>query len=307
MFGYKLLRNVAAVTLVLFTFFVFSTDIVWAKEKEEDALLQARKLYQDGDYEGSIEMLSKFIQKLRAMVEQKKNVAEAFYLLAKIYFEVGDDSKVDENLQKVFETYPTFSKEDESNISFKERVERIHDKSVSSQPAAAAAPSQPKRITEEKPQPARKVITQPYPEKKKKKFPILLVGGAIVVGAAAVLLLKKKTGYNIAGNWIITEKYPDNTTGHQYVTFTGDKVKGVFVDHEGFKGTYYVDGKNVTFVYDNVAWFAYSGNFTDENNMAGVWNWTFNGSPVSGSWSATRGGSGGKPKAAFGSKSFALK
>ena len=67
----KFMRGAGMVTLFLFVFFTFSTAI--AQAKDEDVLTKAQKLYQEGDYEGSINMLSKFIEKLKAMVEQKKN------------------------------------------------------------------------------------------------------------------------------------------------------------------------------------------------------------------------------------------
>ena len=58
------------------------------------------------------------------MLEQKKNVSEAFYLLAKIYYEVGDYTKMEENLRKCFDTYPTFTME-EANLDFKDRMDKI--------------------------------------------------------------------------------------------------------------------------------------------------------------------------------------
>ena len=125
MFNVKRLRPLGLMTLFFFIFFIGTADLSLAKAQEDD-LMKARRLYQEGDYEGSIKLLSDFIEKLKAMVEQKKNVAEAFYLLAKIYFEVGDDAKVEENLRKVFETFPTFKKE-ETNFGFRDRVEKARE------------------------------------------------------------------------------------------------------------------------------------------------------------------------------------
>lgn len=301
MFGGKLLRGIGLVTLFLFTFFVLTADFnfVQAKEKEEDILLQARKLYQEGDYEGSIKLLSDFIQKLRAMVEQKKNVAEAFYLLAKIYYEVGDDTKVDQNLEKVFETFPGFTKE-EANPGFKERVEKIRKKVLKAK----------EKVVKEEPKPEKRVIEQPTPvkAKKKKKFPVLLVVAGIAVVAVIVVLAsgkkeqQREEEFIITGNWIISENYPDGTSGEQYITFSGSRTSGTFIDHEGFTGTYSVSGRNVNFSYDFGDWFTYNGTFTGRDTMSGTWDWVFEGNPVSGSWTGERGGPGGGAQETSGTK-----
>ena len=307
MFGRKLLRGIGLVTLVLFTFFVLSADFnfVQANEEEEDILLKARRLYQEGDYEGSIKLLGDFIQKLKAMVEQKKNVAEAFYLLAKIYYEVGDDTKVNENLEKVFETFPAFTAE-EANPGFKERVEKIRKKVLE---AKEKELKQEEKVVKEEPEPERRVIEQPTPvkAKKKKKFPVLLVIGGIAVVAVIVVLASgkkkdKEEEYNIVGNWIISENYPDGTSGEQYITFSGSRTSGTFIDHEGFTGTYSVSGRNVNFSYDFGVWFTYNGTFTGRDTMSGTWDWVFEGVPVSGSWTGERGGSGGGAQETSGTK-----
>jgi hypothetical protein len=308
MFTRKLLRGIGLVTLLLFTFFVLSADFnfVQAKQKEEDILLKARRLYQDGDYEGSIKLLSDFIQKLKAMVEQKKNVAEAFYLLAKIYYEVGDDTKVDENLEKIFETFPGFAVE-EVNPGFKERVEKIRKKVLE---AKEKEIKKEEEVAAEEPEPGERVIEQPTPvrAKKKKKFPVLLVVGGIAVVAAIVILAsgkkekKREEEFIIIGNWIIFENYPDGTSGEQYMTFRGSRTSGTFIDHDGYTGTYSVSGRNVNFSYDFGEWFTYNGNFTGRDTMGGTWDWVFEGNPVSGSWTGERGGPGGVAQATSGTK-----
>ncbi|NIM14081.1 MAG: hypothetical protein GTO45_18720 [Candidatus Aminicenantes bacterium] len=308
MFGRKLLRGIGLVTLFLFTFFVLSADFnfVQANENEEDILLKARRLYQEGDYEGSIKLLSDFIQKLKAMVEQKKNVAEAFYLLAKIYYEVGDDTKVDENLEKVFETFPAFTAE-EANPGFKERVEKIRKKVLE---AKEKELKKEEKVVKEEPEPERRVIEQPTPvkAKKKKKFPVLLVVGGIAVAALIVVLAsgkkekQREEEFIIIGNWIITENYPDGTSGEQFMTFSGSRTSGTFVDQDGFTGTYSVSGRNVNFSYDFGEWFTYNGTFTSRDTMRGTWDWVFEGIPLSGSWRGERGGPGGGAQATSGTK-----
>ncbi len=291
MFGVKLLRSVSLVTLFFFIFFIGTADFAAAQEtqKEKDVLTKAQKLYQEGDYEGSITLLSDFIQKLRAMVEQKKNVAEAFYLLAKIYFEVGDDTKVEENLKKVFETYPAFTKE-ESNFAFKERVETARGKFLAQKESEAkekvkelakaeAEVAEMEKEIKKKQEPVKKqkprVIEQSTPKKKKKKFPVLLVVGVVVVVVALVVLLagKKKKDepapevFDIRGDWSLWDTQAGDSLW-AYFTFSGSINSGSFVDHDGDTGTYSVNGRHVDFDYDDFS-ISFTGNFTDHDHMNG--------------------------------------
>lgn len=188
MLGGRSLRIAGVVALVLFSWFTLTADLAWAgQQDEEDALLKARRMYQQGDYEGSIHVLDTFIAKLKAIVAQKKNVADAFYLLSKVYYTVGEDEKVDENLRKVFETYPAFQ-HSEVDVEFARRVERIRAEVKAAQ---AAAPGETTVATEPAPPPPppdNGVIVAPA-KKKKKKFPIVLVlGGVALVALLAVLL-----------------------------------------------------------------------------------------------------------------------
>jgi hypothetical protein len=283
----KFLKGAGIVTLFLFLFFIFSAD--FAAAQEEDVLLKARRLYQEGDYEGSIKLLGDFISKLRAMVEQKRNVAEAFYLLAKIYYEVGDDSKVNENLRKCFDTYPAFTME-ETNLGFKDRVDKIRKEVLE------ARTKQPLPETEtfekEEPPAEEKVIEQPAQpkEKTKKKFPVLLVvGGIVVVGVVLALALggKKKEPeperFDIRGDWtvIVTflgDEYPF------YITFRGSLTSGTFVDQDDDTGTYTVNRRTVHFEYDYYAIF-FEGNFENPDHMRG----TVQVDDETGNWRASRG------------------
>jgi len=288
MLGGKCLKVVGVLTLFFFVFFTFSADFALAKEKEGDVLLKARRLYQEGDYEGSIKLLSDFIAKLKAMVEQKRNVAEAFYLMAKIYFEVGDDVKVDENLRKVFETYPAFSKE-ERNLAFKDRVEKIK-KEVLEAKTKQSVPEEETTVESEEPPTEEKVIEESVPPRtrKKKKFPVLVVVGGIALVVAAILLLKKKKEdreevYDIRGDWTISIQFlgENLVTG---MTFSGSRTNGNFVDLDGDTGTYIVNGRSVEFVYDFFNIF-FTGNFSTPDNMNGV----ITVESIDGSWSGTRG------------------
>jgi len=283
----KFLKGAGMVTLFLFLFFIFSTDFA-AAQKEDDALLKARRLYQDGDYEGSIKLLGDFISKLRAMVEQKKNVAEAFYLLAKIYYEVGDDTKVDENLRKCFETFPAFTME-EPNLNFKNRVNTIRKEVLEAKTREPLPETE--TYEEEEPPAEEKVIEKKAPpkEKKKKKFPVLLVlGGIVVVGAVLALAMggKKKEPeperFDIRGNWTIE---PDIYVPI-HMTFSGTLTSGEFIDvDENLRGSYIVNGRQVEFSYNTLA-INFRGSFTDRDHMNGTYEIVGVGT---GTWAAHRG------------------
>jgi hypothetical protein len=284
----KFLKGVGMITLFLFMFLIFSADFVSAQQ-EEDVLLKARRLYQQGDYEGSIKMLGDFISKLRAMVEQKKNVAEAFYLLAKIYYEVGDDTKVNENLRKCFGTYPAFTME-ETNLGFKDRVNKIRKEVLEARTKEPLPETE--TYEEEEPPAEEKMIEQPAPtrEKKKKKFPVLLVvGGIVVVGVVLALAMggKKKEPeperFDIRGDWTVVINYFGDEFSW-YFTFRGSLTSGTFVDQEGDTGAYTVNQRRVHFEYDQWV-IVFDGNFENRDRMSG----TLQTDEGTGGWHATRG------------------
>jgi hypothetical protein len=288
MFSGKLIRQVSVIALFFFLWFSITANFGFAQQ-EEDELLKARKLYQDGDYEGSIKLLSDFIAKLKAIVAQKKNVAEAFYLLAKVYYTVGEDEKVDENLQKVFETYPAFTKE-EADFDFKARMDKARAEVEARRLAQKEEKEPVPEVKEEKKRPA-KVIEAPAP-KKKKKFPVLLVvGGIVVLGVVAALLLSggkkdEKEEFDIRGRWAIDERL-GNETFKDFLTFTGTKLRGLFRDDEDNVGDYEVNGREVHFSYRNIL-LEYHGRFTGPDNMAGNFTIVIDDVEYTGSWTGNR-------------------
>jgi len=287
MLGKQLLRRAGVLTLFCFTFLILFSDMVNAQQKENDMLAQAQKLYQKGDYEGSIELLAKLVTKLKAVVEQKKNVAEAYYWLAKNYFDIGDDAKVDENIRKVFETYPGFSK-DESNLPFKERVEKIRLQVVGDKNVQATEEPVVKKE-------ADKTISQPASIEKKKKSSsgLLIVAGVVVVGGIlAALLLKKKDkaeSYDIRGVWSLHGTLHSGQALSDVYTFTGSTTSGTFTDSLNYTGTYTVSGSSVSFKYTSLD-LSFTGTFSNQNNMNGSMTYTYSGDGAkhSGTWSATR-------------------
>lgn len=122
MLGYSSLRKIVLFTMILFAWFCLAADFQYGQE--EDLLLKARKLYQKGYYDDALTILNQCIEKLRNIVAQKKKVAEAFYLIAKVYYTVVEDEEVKKSLKRVFETYPTFQVE-ESNLEFKSLVDQL--------------------------------------------------------------------------------------------------------------------------------------------------------------------------------------
>lgn len=299
----KLLRNIAIVALVLFIGVSITSNYAFASE--EDNLLKARRLYKEGDYEGAVQILSDFIDKLKAIVAQKKNVAEAFYLMAKVYYTVGDDRKVDENLKKVFETFPMFTF-DEADYDFRARVETAKKLVMAQQGREEVVASQETEVRQEEQtvqeedvvQPRQQnVITSP-PKKKKKKFPVLLVvGGVVLIAVLAVVLLGGKKDEedkpDIRGNWILSEEWPRFGSFTTYATFSGGPLQGTFKNNDGMTGTYVVTDNKVFFSYDGYEKWEYRGTFTSADNMVGTGVVLLeDGDEIRGAWTGRRGGSG---------------
>jgi len=150
---------------------------------QEDPLRRARQLFQEGDYPKTLALLDEFISNNKGEAGQKKNVAEAYYLKAKVYHVAGEEEACDANLKLVFETYPEFTT-NEPDIEFRERAGKIR---------SALFPA-PKEKIEQKLGEEAKPGAMGTEAKKPKKFPWLLVGAAVIVaGIAAFLLFKKKS------------------------------------------------------------------------------------------------------------------
>jgi type II secretory pathway pseudopilin PulG len=300
----EMIRKIGIVTVLLFGWFSLSTGFGYAQE--EDELLQARKLYQQGYYDDAITMLIECINKLKSIVAQKKKVAEAFYLLAKVYFTVGEDDKVDANLEKVFETYPTFNKE-ETDLEFKDRLDRVKVKMgigkiaqkepvVDEQTQVEPEPEEEKPVIKtEKEEPVKeeqRVISR-VKEKRRKKFPILLVLGGLVVAAALVyfLVIKKSEddGYDIRGNWNVNFNWyaqQIEPPGNIVLTFSGGSSSGgTFLSSSGSTGSWTVSGTQVRWVYGNGT--TYTGTIQSETFMSGT---MIDYAGYSGYWSASRAG-----------------
>ena len=106
-----------------------------------------------------------------------KKIAEAYYLLARIYYADGEDTRVTENLKKTVEANIDIGRE-ETNLNFKTRLERVREERIKSDTTRTSV--------QEKEQPA------PHLKKKKKHhFLLALLGVGVVAGL--IFLLAKKT------------------------------------------------------------------------------------------------------------------
>ena len=124
----KLLKKLAVSALFFFILIPVAVDFNFAQD--EGTLQKARTLYKEGNKDDAIRELNEFIDRIRDIPGQEKKAAEAFYLLAQIYFtyqKIGEESKVDENLRMVFKMYPKFdlSKKDELVCEFHFREMQI--------------------------------------------------------------------------------------------------------------------------------------------------------------------------------------
>jgi hypothetical protein len=180
MFTVKSLRKVALATAFIFAWISLAGEYGRA-QRVEDPLSQAQELYQSEQYDAAIQVLEAFVKQNQGNKGQQEKVASAYYLLAKIYYELREDKKMEEMLAVLFTLSPQYIQE-ELNEGFGKVVGEYKGKG-----APAAASSEPAGIIEKQVKDPEKKIA-----KKKKKFPILLViGGVVIVGLVVYLLLKK--------------------------------------------------------------------------------------------------------------------
>lgn len=274
----RILKKGALLTLFFFICFTLSTHFTFAKD--EDILLKAKMLVKKGDFDGAIKELYEVIEKLKAIASQKRNLAEAYYLLARVYKIVQMESECKHNLKMALEKYPNFTIE-EPDPQLKEMMEQIK--------AELEKEKQEKAKLEKEKQKKEKVIEKTGEKKpgKKKKFPVLLVvGGIAVVAVVVALLSKKKTETStltaINGDWRV-RVYTGQSTINYTLVFLGSETEGnIYVAGESDdRGDYLVTGDEVDFTlydrtFDNVGthWkYTFNGRFDDENNMSGSYTW----------------------------------
>ncbi len=97
-----LLRRPAYIMLCAFIWFSLGSGAMWGGQGQEDPLSRARQLIRQGNCEGAIKLLEDYIAKIRVIAEQKKNLAEAYYIIAKTYYIVF--SRRDESALRTLES-----------------------------------------------------------------------------------------------------------------------------------------------------------------------------------------------------------
>lgn len=153
----------------------------------------------------------------------------------------------------------------------------------------------------------------PAGAKKKSIVPLVLLG--VGVAAAVVLaLVVLKSSYDITGSWAFVMTGTSsgaNNANWNPVTFSGDKKSGTFqvMSFYDGKGTYTVDGKNVTMRSTFYADWTWTGKFTGKDAMSGTSTWIEGAITRTWSWTATRNGGSAAlpPSVASGSVGSILK
>jgi PEGA domain len=137
------LKKATFITLFFFIWFSLAADFKFAAEK--DKLTKAREKYEADDYQGSIRLLESLLREIKTIDKQKRNVAEALYLMAQIAFKEGKDKEMNEHLRETFEHYPLFNKAVEE-LDFEDSVKKVRrDLAASYYSRAKIAFSQKKR------------------------------------------------------------------------------------------------------------------------------------------------------------------
>jgi hypothetical protein len=207
MFNANFIKRVALGTLIFFVCFILSENLAFPQS--EDVLSTIKRHVEQGNYDEAEKLLKDFIRQKQGVSGQEHRLAEAHYLLAKVYFIVGEaapkaEEKIEQHLNEAFKLYPD-SGQNEEDRSFKERVEKSRKEFLAEkvyneiekieEPVKKDEESLKAKVTKEETETVSNIIKKEQPpKKKKKKFPTLLVvGGAIVVTALVILLSKKKS------------------------------------------------------------------------------------------------------------------
>lgn len=104
----------------------------------QPSLPKAEKLFQNEKYEEAIGELNRFIVNNETQSDSKGDIANAYYLLGKIYFQIRDDAKAEKSLGLLLTADPDFSK-DETNALFKSFFDKTREHVREKLQAAAAA------------------------------------------------------------------------------------------------------------------------------------------------------------------------
>jgi len=193
MFFRKQFRGIALITLFVFICFTFTFEYSFGQD--ESPLIKAQDLYYKGNFIEAIKVLETFIKNIQNNQTENKRLAEAYYLLARINYDSGEDAKTEDFLKQALEAYDQIGKR-ETDRDFKTRLDQVKKEwlktKVVENKIVPEATSETKKVegTQPKVQEKEKPIQQ---LKKKKKLPWLLIAlGVGAIAALIVLLIKKK-------------------------------------------------------------------------------------------------------------------
>ena len=131
MFIKKYFHGIAVFTLSAFICFTLTLEYSFAQE--ENPLLKAQGLYKQGNLIEAVKVLEAFIDKASGSRDEQKRLAEAYFLLARIYYDAGEDARVMDYLKLAVAADADIGR-DEGNIDLKARLERVREDWLKVQP-----------------------------------------------------------------------------------------------------------------------------------------------------------------------------
>jgi len=218
-------KNVRAIAFfTLFIFFCFTITYEYSFGQDESPLIKAQDLYRAKNFVDAIKVLEAFISKIQNNPTENKRLAEAYYLLARINYDSGEDTKTEDFLKKALEANDQIGKR-ETNPDFKTRLDQVKNEWLKTK--AAENEIVPETISEtkkvEETQPKAQEKEKPIQQlKKKKKFPWLLVilGVGVVVVLIVLLIKKKKLNLTVT----VGEGVTGNPAAGSYTYNKGDNI-----------------------------------------------------------------------------------
>jgi hypothetical protein len=167
---------------------------------------------------------------------------------------------------------------------------------ISAMPVAAAGTAEQAGVSasEQGPDYYEAVAQKAAPAKKGSILPYVLIGVGALAVTAVVLFLFVLNKYDITGSWEVT--YNVDSYTDTYV-FVGDKKSGTYTTlFELAKGTYAVDGKNITLTWTgwtggfHIAVFTWTliGTFSSKTTASGTYSGTGAFGAFNGTWTAVK-------------------
>jgi len=159
MMGNSARRSLAIGTLVMFSLMVMFNGYGYG-QSAVTPLTRAQDLLSQGKYDEAVSVIQGYINETKDKTDRKPDLAAAWYLLAKIYYEVGDDEKCDAALLAVYMAHPGFD-QTEPNFGLRERVTKVK--------AALQAEAQRKQEEQKRAEALKRAEEQRRAEEQKKQ------------------------------------------------------------------------------------------------------------------------------------------